>query len=219
MDIVFDFDSTLADSHKLVIEAVREIVSRETKTEYTSEYINQKFIANSEDLYPQFGIDMKDAETRDRLEDHWREIARENWVDITFFEGIKELLTSLKKEGYGVHILTLRDRESTEKVLKQHELYELFDKIGCGDDKVQKPNPEALWNLLGEAKKSQSKSIFMVGDSPVDVALALKAGVRSIHAKWCSFARTVQLNGLEPCFEATSPLDCLSIIADHHANR
>ena len=60
MHAVFDFDSTLADSHKLVIDAVRVIVSAENKKEYSYEEINQKFIANSMDLYPQFGIDMND---------------------------------------------------------------------------------------------------------------------------------------------------------------
>ena len=28
------------------------------------------------DLYPQFGIDMNDPDTRDRLDQHWREIAK-----------------------------------------------------------------------------------------------------------------------------------------------
>ena len=215
MDIVFDFDSTLADSHGLVIDAVTEIISKETNQKLTREYINQKFIANSLDLYPQFGIDMNDIETRNRLDDHWREIARTNWKNIKFFEGIKELLESLRSKKYGVHILTLRDRESTEKVLNALGLFELFDSIGCGDDAVAKPHPDSLWNLLGKDKKENSESIFMVGDSPVDVGLALRAGVNSIHATWCDFAKTVSLNDLIPHYTAQTPLECLEIINGH----
>ncbi len=66
---------------------------------------------------------MNDSETRERLDDHWREIARTNWKSIKFFEGIKELLEGCKSKGLGVHILTLRDRESTEKVLKSLNLF------------------------------------------------------------------------------------------------
>ena len=92
MHAVFDFDSTLADSHKLVIDAVRIIVSAENKKEYSYEEINQKFIANSMDLYPQFGIDMNDPGTRDRLDQHWREIAKTNWKNIEFFNGVQAYL-------------------------------------------------------------------------------------------------------------------------------
>ena len=55
--------------------------------------------------------------------------------------------------GVKTHILTLRDRESTEKVLNKLGLMGLFDSIGCGDDEVAKPHPAALWNLLGEEVK------------------------------------------------------------------
>ena len=218
MHAVFDFDSTLADSHRLVIDAVRVIVSAENKKEYSYEEINQKFIANSMDLYPQFGIDMNDPDTRDRLDQHWREIAKTNWKSIEFFKGIHALLNSLKENGVKLHILTLRDRESTEKVLRQHGLFEYFSSIGCGDDEVAKPNPLALWNLLGEDLKPVSESIYMVGDSPVDVSLALRAGVKSIHARWCEFAKTVNLNDLTPHFTAHEPLDCLSFIVDDPKN-
>lgn len=218
MHAVFDFDSTLADSHHLVIEAVTEIVSKETNTPYTIEQVTQKFIANSVDLYPQFGIDFKNPETRKRLDEHWREISRTNWTEINFFQGITEMLKSLRSQGVKTHILTLRDRESTEKVLNKLGLMGLFDSIGCGDDEVAKPHPAALWNLLGEEVKDQADSIYMIGDSPVDVSLALRAGVKSIHATWCDYAKTVQLNDLIPTFVAQDPLDCLSIITDHHQN-
>ena len=83
--IIFDFDSTLADTHDQVIDSVQAIISKETGVERTRDEIVQRFIANSEDLYPQFGIDMNSPGVRKRLDDHWRDIARLSWEKIGFF--------------------------------------------------------------------------------------------------------------------------------------
>ena len=132
LKIVFDFDGTLADTHKMVISAVNEIVNRETGEIYTREQIEQKFIANSEDLYPQFGIDMHAPGVRARLEDHWQELARENWKEISFFDGIEKLLTDLKSMGHELYILTLRDRESTTRVLDRFNLTHFLSELVVG---------------------------------------------------------------------------------------
>lgn len=213
--IIFDFDSTLADTHDQVIDSVQAIISKETGVERTRDEIVQRFIANSEDLYPQFGIDMKAPGVRKRLDDHWRDIARLSWEKIGFFKEVPGLLKQLMDNNHRLHILTLRDRESTEKVLKRFDLMEYFDGIACGDDDVQKPNPTALWNLFPE-NRPEPHEIFMVGDSPIDIALAKNAGVQSIHALWCDFAKGVQLGDhLKPTYIAEHPLDCLSLIEQH----
>ena len=215
LKIVFDFDGTLADTHKMVIAAVNDIVNRETGRNYTRHEIEQKFIANSEDLYPQFGIDMNAPGVRARLEDHWQELARENWKEITFFDGIEKLLSDLKNDGHELYILTLRDRESTVRVLERFNFSHFFHKIGCGDDEVQKPHAAALTNLIRDFSPAEANKIVMVGDSPVDMALARNAEVPSIHVRWCQFAKNVQLNGLNPTYTAVHPLDCLPLIEEH----
>ena len=215
LKIVFDFDGTLADTHKMVISAVNEIVNRETGETYTRSQIEQKFIANSEDLYPQFGIDMNAPGVRARLEDHWQELARENWKEISFFDGVEKLLNDLKSLGHELYILTLRDRESTTRVLDRFNLTHYFQKIGCGDDEIQKPNAAALINLIDDFNDEDPNRVVMVGDSPVDIALARNANVSSIHVKWCHFAKNVQLNQLNPTYTAAHPLDCLPLIEEH----
>ena len=215
LKIVFDFDGTLADTHKMVISAVNEIVNRETGEIYTREQIEQKFIANSEDLYPQFGIDMQSPGVRARLEDHWQELARENWKEISFFDGIEKLLADLKSMGHELYILTLRDRESTTRVLDRFNLTHFFKRIGCGDDEIQKPHAASLTNLIEGFSQLEPASIVMVGDSPVDIATARNAEVSSIHVRWCHFAKNVQLNQLNPTYTATHPLDCLPLIEEH----
>jgi len=215
LKIVFDFDGTLADTHKMVISAVTEIVNRETGKTYTRPEVEQKFIANSEDLYPQFGIDMNAPGVRARLEDHWQELARENWKEITFFDGVEKLLNDLRSQNHELYILTLRDRESTIRVLDRFNFTHFFERIGCGDDEVQKPHAAALTNLIENFSVDDAHKIVMVGDSPVDMALARNAEVPSIHVRWCHFAKNVQLNGLNPTYTATHPLDCLPLIEEH----
>lgn len=215
LKIVFDFDGTLADTHHMVISAVNQIVNRETGREYTRKEIEAKFIANSEDLYPQFGIDMQAPGVRARLEDHWQELAQENWKEITFFDGVEKLLNDLKSSKHELYILTLRDRESTLRVLDRFNLTHYFEKIGCGDDEIQKPHAAALMNLIDDFSVQDANRVVMVGDSPVDIALARNAQVPSIHVKWCHFAKNVQLNQLNPTYTASHPLDCLPLIEEH----
>ena len=217
LKIVFDFDGTLADTHKLVISAVHEIVNRETGVKHDRTEIEGKFIGNSEDLYPQFGIDMNAPGVRERMEDHWRELAQNNWKDIVFFDGVEQLLEELKAQGHELYILTLRDRQSTERVLKKFDLLHNFTKVGCGDDEIQKPHPQSLHNLIQNLTPENAPTVVMVGDSPVDVALAKNAKVSSIHVQWCHFAKKVQLNRLIPTYTASHPLDCLPLIKEHLA--
>ena len=152
---------------------------------------------------------------RARLEDHWQELARENWKEISFFDGIEKLLTDLKSMGHELYILTLRDRESTTRVLDRFNLTHFFKRIGCGDDEVQKPHAASLTNLIEDFSQFEPAKIVMVGDSPVDIATARNAEVSSIHVRWCHFAKNVQLNQLNPTYTATHPLDCLPLIEEH----
>ena len=215
LKIVFDFDGTLADTHHMVISAVHDIVNRETGKIYSRAEIEAKFIANSEDLYPQFGIDMNGPGVRARLEDHWQDLARENWKEITFFDGVEKLLSELKEMKHELYILTLRDRESTMRVLERYNLTHYFIKVGCGDDKIQKPHPAALESLIEDFCANDAQKVVMVGDSPVDIALAKNAKIPSIHVQWCHFAKNVQLNQLNPTYTAVHPLDCLPLIEEH----
>lgn len=215
LKIVFDFDGTLADTHKMVISAVTEIVNRETGKSFSKAEIEQKFIANSEYLYPKFGIDMDAPGVRARLEDHWQELARENWQEITFFDGVEKLLQELRSQNHELYILTLRDRESTTRVLERFNFTHFFERIGCGDDEIQKPHAKALTNLIEDFSPELLSRVVMIGDSPVDMALARNAEVSSIHVRWCHFAKNVELNGLNPTYTATHPLDCLPLIEEH----
>ena len=217
MKIVFDFDGTLADSHRPVIAAVREIVARETGDKLSISEIEERFVANSEELYPRFGIDMDSPGVRERMDEHWRELSRDNWGEIVLFSEIKLLLDELIDLGAELYILTLRDRESTMKVLEKFNLLTYFKKLGCGDDLVQKPDPKSLTDLVGEIDPSERKKVVMIGDSSTDLALAERAQIPSIHVQWCQFAKKLSLNNLKPTYEALVPLDCLSVIKGHLA--
>ena len=54
------------------------------------------------------------------------------------------LLNKLKEEGFAIYIWTARDKLCTHKILKNLEIFELFEGICCGDETAPKPSAEGL---------------------------------------------------------------------------
>lgn len=90
---------------------------------------------------------------------------------------VRETLHKVKEKGIKQAVITNKEQQFTERLLKQHGLTDFFDFIISGDTlAVKKPNPEVIHYCLNTLRESSDSSLF-VGDSEIDVATAKSAGV------------------------------------------
>ena len=104
--------------------------------------------------------------------------------ELVLYEGIKEMLESLKEEGHALAVATNAYRGSTIESLTHLNVYDYFDTIACYDDVEKgKPYPDMLHKILDELDHSNEKSIF-IGDGPRDEMASKNADIPYIMVDW-----------------------------------
>jgi phosphoglycolate phosphatase len=104
--------------------------------------------------------------------------------ELVLYEGVKELLLSLKDKGHRLAVATNAYRGSTIESLTHLDVYELFDGIACYDDVAQgKPYPDMLHKLLDELEHHKHDALF-IGDGPRDEMASKRAEIEYIMVDW-----------------------------------
>lgn len=121
------------------------------------------------------------------------------------YEGMPELIRSLKERGVKLAVITNKLQESTEKVIAKF-FPDLFDFVG-GDSGMFdcKPDP-ALTRYAALTLRVAPKNCVFVGDGETDVFTARNAGMVGVSTLWGYRSREV-LTGAGARFFAESVSD------------
>ena len=104
--------------------------------------------------------------------------------ELVLYDGIKEMLESLKEAGHALAVATNAYSGSTIESLTHLEVYDYFDAIACYDDVEKgKPYPDMLHKILDELDHSKDKSIF-IGDGPRDEMASKNADIPYVMVDW-----------------------------------
>lgn len=143
---------------------------------------------------------------------------RIGWKDDEGFHIIPGVAPMLKllAERYTLGIVSTRSREAAQAFLAQHHLTDLFSLIVTREDTQRlKPHPEPLL-YAAQRLRLDPKACIMVGDTPVDIYAAHRAGMWSLGVL-CGFGdlRDMQRAGSHlvlPCTaDIVTLLDPLSL--------
>ena len=163
--MLFDFDGTLMDTERAIVESFREIFRRyRTEEEFTKEL-------QVEVLGPSLSTSMKKYfpnEDTIQLENEFRDYQKAHLNEtVSIMKHAVELVDSLKEKGYNVGFVSTRKHDSMVHILNLFSLVPKFDVIVGADDVTQnKPSPEGI--LLACNKLNLEKSVY-VGDSATDI--------------------------------------------------
>ena len=96
------------------------------------------------------------------------------------YDGIENLVLTLKEKGFKVAILTNKTQVQTDVIYDKYAKHLGFDKVvGLREGIVPKPEPTEIFNLMKEFNTTKENTYF-VGDGDTDVMAALNAGVNLI---------------------------------------
>ena len=210
--IIFDFDGTLCDTRSNIIIAFRatmEHLGLEMRDEETcGATIGLTLRDGFKSMYPEF-----DDAKIDYCVETYRQIFAERRKELMpdLFPGVKETLEALRKRGYRMTIATSRLTDSLMLFMRHHGIDHYFE-YAVGSDSVthHKPHPEPALKTLAALNIAPSEAI-MVGDMPVDIAMAHNAGIRAIGVDYGNATRE-ELEAAEADWIVDSITKILSII-------
>ena len=177
--IFFDLDGTLTDPREGITKSVQYALGHmgieETDLTKLLPFIGPPLLESFQEYY-----DFTEGEARKAVE-YYREYFSETGVfENLLFDGVKELLTSLKAHGKVVAIASSKPEVFVRMILEHFGVEQYFDYI-CGGsmDESRLKKEEVIEELLGRMQLSgeERKKILMVGDRRHDVEGAACFGI------------------------------------------
>lgn len=183
--VVFDLDGTLIDSRRDLADAanalVREYGGAPLTVDQVTAMVGEGVAVLVRRALLAAGLDPQTPGAVQRFMAHYD-------VRLTAhtrpYPGVPEMLATLRADGLTLAVLTNKPGTATGQILERLGLARFFSSTAGGDTAAgRKPDPAGLLDLIGRAGASPS-STLMVGDSPVDMETARRAGARICLARW-----------------------------------
>jgi phosphoglycolate phosphatase len=183
--IIFDFDGTLVDSRKLILEAHR-VVFGEFGLARPSEEESLSLIGKSLELVLA-QLAGPDAPVTQMTEAYRRllPLLREDaaFADVPF-DGAADLLAALAAlHDVQLGIATGHVSHGIEPVLDQFGWRKFFCNVQTADRAPSKPHPGMLLQALSETDTHKDDAI-MIGDTAFDMEMACAAGIEGVGVAW-----------------------------------
>jgi phosphoglycolate phosphatase len=145
------------------------------------------------------------------------------------YDGIIELLQTLKEEGHTLAVASNKYQAATEKIVA-HFFPGVFDVVlGERENVARKPDPQIVWDIvesLEDAAKplqfrgrpeayclGETNEMLYVGDSLVDAETAKAAKIPFVACTW-GFCTEEQLTSANPNYMVQHPIEILTIVED-----
>ena len=175
--VIFDFDYTLADSSRAVIECANTAL-KGMGLEPVSEDAIRRTIGLS---LPDTLIRLAGEQHRNRADEFrrlWRAESVHVMVDwTTLLPGVDVAIEALKNRGLSLGIVSTKFHSPIQAVLGRENLLGKFDVIIGGDDVKQfKPDPRGLLLAISQLGAEAGYTVY-VGDNLTDAETARRAGV------------------------------------------
>jgi len=190
--VLFDFDGTVMDTNKLIIESwqhtFRTLEGRERPLPEIIETFGEPLADTMEKFFPDIPVDKSINIYRDYHYDKFEDL-------IELFPGMEKLLIRLKKENYKTGLVTSRLRPTTMEGLNKYDIAKCFDVIVTMEDCTRhKPDPQPAQIALEKLSSLPARSM-MLGDTMFDIKCANNAGVTSVLVAWAMAVSEEDIKG------------------------
>jgi phosphoglycolate phosphatase len=202
--VVFDWDGTLIDSARTIVEciqgAARDLGLPVPDRERASHVIGLGLHDSLRIAVPELAPGQY-AEFVARYRKHF--LQRED--SMRPFPGVQELLELLAERGSLLAVATGKSRRGLDRALQATGLAAHFAATRCADETHPKPDPAMLRELMQMLGVLSEQSV-MIGDTSHDVEMAHGAGVDAVAVSYGAHP--------EPALRAASPRACLASVQE-----
>lgn len=172
--VVFDLDGTIANSADTIYETTLHTFNElNIKAEMPREEFDKKIGMHFEDIFDDFGITVPDFEKFISIYKY----AYFDFINSTYlYQGVRELISNLKKRNYKTALLTTKAQDQAEMNLNHFNLQNEFDYImGRRPGIAHKPSPEPLLKICSDLNIDIQNTII-IGDTEMDILCGKNAG-------------------------------------------
>ena len=188
--IIFDFDGTLGDTRRNIVETMQMTIAEQhlpcRSEEDCASTIGLPLVECFRAMYP----DLQDEEAQ-MCADTYRRIFAENLKTMhpQPFSGVVETLKQLSMEGYKLTIASSRSHASLVELTRDMGISEIISYlIGVDDVEKAKPNPEPVLKTL-KVMHIEANQTLVVGDMAVDILMGINAGTKTCGVTWGNGSR------------------------------
>lgn len=178
--ILFDLDGTISDPKigitKSVQYALKKMNIDEPDIDQLEHFIGPPLRLSFEQSY------RFTTEQAMQAIGYYRErFEQKGMYENVVYEGIPELLATLKEQGYILAIATSKPTVYAEEILRYFELQHYFDFIGGSNlDETRSFKWEVIEYVMQQFKQYTLEQFIMIGDRKYDINGAKKMGIDSI---------------------------------------
>ena len=184
--VMFDLDGTLIETAPEIFDAVSDTLTRFNLPAVTQKQVDDWIGHGTRELLIQaLAFTGKTDQATVRASNSLRLIEAEFVANYqkrcgtrsTLYPHVRETLQALRQAGVKLAVVTNKEGQYTQTVLKAHGLQDAFDRVISGDSlPTKKPKPDGIWACMEQFGAALCRSLF-VGDSSIDIATAKNAGV------------------------------------------
>lgn len=180
---LFDWDGTLLDSRSALIgawhESTEAVIGRRFPVTPADE--RDVFTLPGSQIWPRLTAD---CEQQEALITRFQQAYEHTGQLVRAFPGVPEALRALREAGVGLAVVTSKARRRFSLDAGRAGLEDLIDVAVCAEDaRAAKPDPSPLLRAL-ELLEVPGSNALMVGDTAVDVAAGLRAGIAVAGVAW-----------------------------------
>ena len=187
--ILFDLDGTLIDSTEAILESFDVSFGHFGMITPSDSEITSLVGYPLDIMYKKLGIYKQDIQSIvDIYKNHYRQISNQKTTLLPFAKESLEFASEFATLG----IVTTKTKRFSIELLKYMGILEHFSVI-IGREDVQNPKPHAepILKAMSILKANADKT-WMIGDTPMDIISAKRAGIKSIGIT-CGYATIQEL--------------------------
>ncbi len=184
---IFDLDGTLTNTLESMTYSVNLTLKEMGLSQITKEQCRM-FVGNGARVLIEESLKVSGDPDASRIEEgmeiYGRIFDQNCTYHVTPYDGIPEMLNTLKERGIHLAVLSNKPDRQTVKVVKEIFGEELFDYAqGQKEGIRRKPEPDGVWYLMEQMQVSKEECLY-IGDSEVDAATGKNAGLETIGVLW-----------------------------------
>lgn len=191
--VIFDLDGTLANTLPLCIQAFRQSIEPLVNRPISDTEIIATFGPSEEGTIMTLAPNHYEKGVSDYL--YFYETLHEMCPKA--FDGIDDLLTTLKNKQIRIAMVTGKGKYSTHISLKKFDQTHFFEFIETGLPGGPR-KAEGIQIILDSLPEIKKEEFIYVGDAPSDIIASRKVGIPVVAAAWADTAEPETLKELNP---------------------